>query len=132
AASSALDPKEEAISKASRQRSRGVFCFQGPDRERGADMAKAIATDTASQPATMRGADLVCVALERCGVDVVFGYPGGASLPIHDAFPDHPGIHHVLVRHEQGAAHMADGYARVTGRPGVCLVTSGPGATNLV
>jgi acetolactate synthase-1/2/3 large subunit len=95
-------------------------------------MAKAIAIDTASQPAAMRGADLVCVALERCGVDVVFGYPGGASLPIYDAFPDHPSIHHVLVRHEQGAAHMADGYARVTGKPGVCLVTSGPGATNLV
>jgi acetolactate synthase-1/2/3 large subunit len=95
-------------------------------------MAKAIATDTASQPATMRGADLVCVALERCGVDVVFGYPGGASLPIYDALPDHPSIRHVLVRHEQGAAHMADGYARVTGRPGVCMVTSGPGATNLV
>ena len=95
-------------------------------------MAKAIATDTASQPATLRGADLVCVALERCGVDVVFGYPGGASLPIYDALPDHPSIRHVLVRHEQGAAHMADGYARVTGRPGVCMVTSGPGATNLV
>jgi len=95
-------------------------------------MATAIATDTATRPAAQRGADLVCIALERCGVDVVFGYPGGACLPIYDALPDHPGIRHVLVRHEQGAAHMADGYARSTGRPGVCLVTSGPGATNLV
>lgn len=95
-------------------------------------MATAIATDTATRPAAQRGADLVLTALERCGVDVVFGYPGGACLPIYDALPDHPGIRHVLVRHEQGAAHMADGYARATGRPGVCLVTSGPGATNLV
>ena len=95
-------------------------------------MATAIATDTATRPAAQRGADLVCLALERCGVDVVFGYPGGACLPIYDALPDHPAVRHVLVRHEQGAAHMADGYARATGRPGVCLVTSGPGATNLV
>jgi acetolactate synthase I/II/III large subunit len=93
---------------------------------------RAIANDPAAQPAELRGADLVCVALERCGVDVVFGYPGGACLPIYDALPDHPSVRHVLVRHEQGAAHMADGYARTTGRPGVCLVTSGPGATNLV
>ncbi|MDE3102860.1 MAG: biosynthetic-type acetolactate synthase large subunit [Chloroflexota bacterium] len=95
-------------------------------------MATAIASDPATRPAELRGADLVCVALERSGVDVVFGYPGGACLPIYDALPDHPSLRHVLVRHEQGAAHMADGYARVAGRPGVCLVTSGPGATNLV
>ncbi len=95
-------------------------------------MATQIASDPATRPAELRGADLVCVALERCGVDVVFGYPGGACLPIYDALPDHPSVRHVLVRHEQGAAHMADGYARVAGRPGVCLVTSGPGATNLV
>ena len=94
--------------------------------------ARREARPQAEPTATQRGADLVCVALERSGVDVVFGYPGGASLPIYDALPDHPSIHHVLVRHEQGAAHMADGYARVTGRPGVCMVTSGPGATNLV
>ena len=65
------------------------------------------------------------------GVEVVFGYPGGAVLPIYDALYDAK-IRHVLVRHEQGAAHMADGYARATGKPGVCLATSGPGATNLV
>jgi acetolactate synthase-1/2/3 large subunit len=79
-----------------------------------------------------RGADLVWRALEHAGADVVFGYPGGACLPIYDALPDHPRVHHVLVRHEQGAAHMADGYARATGRVGVCMATSGPGATNLV
>ena len=79
-----------------------------------------------------RGADLVWRALEHAGADVAFGYPGGACLPLYDALPDHPGVHHVLVRHEQGAAHMADGYARATGRVGVCIATSGPGATNLV
>jgi acetolactate synthase-1/2/3 large subunit len=79
-----------------------------------------------------RGADLVWRALEHAGADVAFGYPGGACLPLYDALPDHPGVHHVLVRHEQGAAHMADGYARATGKVGVCIATSGPGATNLV
>ena len=84
------------------------------------------------QAVEQRGADLVWRALEDAGVDVAFGYPGGACLPLYDALPDHPKIHHVLVRHEQGAAHMADGYARATGRVGVCVATSGPGATNLV
>ncbi|MEA2660866.1 MAG: acetolactate synthase large subunit [Chloroflexota bacterium] len=79
-----------------------------------------------------RGADLVWRALEHAGADVAFGYPGGACLPLYDALPDHPAVHHVLVRHEQGAAHMADGYARATGRVGVCVATSGPGATNLM
>ncbi len=93
----------------------------------------AITVEPDTQPAleTARGADLVCIALERAGVDVVFGYPGGASLHIYDALPDHPKLRHILVRHEQGAAHMADGYARATGRAGVVMVTSGPGATNL-
>ena len=96
-------------------------------------MATTIETDTkAASGTTVRGADALCVALERAGVDVIFGYPGGASLPIYDALPDHPSLRHVLVRHEQGAAHMADGYARVRRRPGVCMATSGPGATNLV
>ncbi len=80
----------------------------------------------------MTGADMVLEALEREGVEVVFGYPGGANLPIYQALPDHPAIRHVLVRHEQGAAHMADGYARATGKPGVVFATSGPGALNLV
>jgi acetolactate synthase I/II/III large subunit len=82
-----------------------------------------------SQP--MTGARLLCQALEREGVDLVFGYPGGAVIPLYDVLPEF-GIRHILVRHEQGASHAADGYARVTGRPGVCIATSGPGATNLV
>ncbi|HEX7597076.1 MAG TPA: thiamine pyrophosphate-binding protein, partial [Polyangia bacterium] len=79
----------------------------------------------------LTGAQIVWETLLKEGVDVVFGYPGGANLPIYDALPEYP-IHHVLVRHEQGAAHMADGYARATGRVGVAMATSGPGATNLV
>ena len=77
------------------------------------------------------GAQIVWECLVREGVDTVFGYPGGAILPIYDAMLDYP-VRHVLVRHEQGAAHAADGYARASGRVGVALATSGPGATNLV
>jgi len=77
------------------------------------------------------GAQIVWEVLTQEGVDVVFGYPGGAIMPVYDAMLDY-GIHHVLVRHEQGAAHMADGYARASGKVGVALATSGPGATNLV
>ena len=77
----------------------------------------------------------VAEALVRCleqeNVEIVFGYPGGTILPVYDALNDTT-IRHILVRHEQGAAHAADGYARVTGKVGVCLATSGPGATNLV
>ncbi|MGB3283427.1 MAG: acetolactate synthase 3 large subunit, partial [Methylovirgula sp.] len=81
----------------------------------------------------MTGAEMVVEALKDQGVDVIFGYPGGAVLPIYDVLYDHQhAIHHVLVRHEQGAAHAAEGYARSSGRPGVMLVTSGPGATNSV
>ena len=75
---------------------------------------------------------MLCEALIRQGVDVVFGYPGGVILPLYDVWDDHPEIRHVLVRHEQGASHAADGYARASGKVGVCLGTSGPGATNLV
>ena len=78
------------------------------------------------------GADVVCEALLRQGVDVLFGYPGGVILPLYDVLDDYAALRHVLVRHEQGAAHAADGYARASGRVGVCLGTSGPGATNLV
>jgi acetolactate synthase-1/2/3 large subunit len=78
------------------------------------------------------GADAVCEALLRQGVDVWFGYPGGVVLPLYDVLGDYPELRHVLVRHEQGGAHAAEGYARATGRVGVCLGTSGPGATNLV
>ena len=77
------------------------------------------------------GAEILWECLVREGVEVVFGYPGGAIMPTYDAMLSYP-IHHVLVRHEQGAAHMADGYARATGKVGVAIATSGPGATNLV
>ncbi|MES4793436.1 MAG: acetolactate synthase, large subunit, biosynthetic type [Chloroflexota bacterium] len=82
--------------------------------------------------ARMTGAQMVLDGLQREGVEVIFGYPGGVVLPLYDTLPQYPGIRHILVRHEQGAAHMADGYARASGRMGVCLGTSGPGATNLV
>ena len=78
------------------------------------------------------GAEIVIRALQDQGVDVLFGYPGGAVLPIYDALFSAEGLHHILVRHEQGAGHAAEGYARSTGKVGVALVTSGPGATNIV
>jgi acetolactate synthase-1/2/3 large subunit len=78
------------------------------------------------------GADALCEALLEQGVDVFFGFPGGVLLPLYDVLGDYPELRHILVRHEQGAAHAADGYARSSGRVGVCLGTSGPGATNLV
>ncbi|HUZ78452.1 MAG TPA: biosynthetic-type acetolactate synthase large subunit [Chloroflexota bacterium] len=80
----------------------------------------------------MSGAHIICESLLREGVDLVFGLPGGAILPLYHVLPEYPELRHVLVRHEQGASHAADGYARATGRPGVCIATSGPGATNLV
>ncbi|MDR7423119.1 MAG: biosynthetic-type acetolactate synthase large subunit [Armatimonadota bacterium] len=80
----------------------------------------------------MNGAQVLMEALRRQGVEVIFGHPGGASLPIYDAIYDHDTIRHVLCRHEQVAAHAAVGYARASGRVGVCTATSGPGATNLV
>ena len=80
----------------------------------------------------LNGSQMVCESLLREGVDVVFGLPGGAILPLYQTLPEYPQLRHILVRHEQGAAHAADGYARVTGRPGVAWATSGPGATNLV
>jgi len=80
----------------------------------------------------MTGAQILCESLVAEGVEVIFGFPGGVVLPLYDVFPQYPQLRHILVRHEQGAAHAADGYARVTGKVGVCLATSGPGATNLV
>ena len=80
----------------------------------------------------LTGSEILMECLLREGVDVMFGYPGGAILPTYDAMTKYPQIHHVLVRHEQGASHMADGYARATGKVGVAIATSGPGATNLV
>jgi acetolactate synthase-1/2/3 large subunit len=81
---------------------------------------------------TRIGADVVCEALLLQGADLFFSYPGGVILPLYDVLGDYPELRHILVRHEQGGAHAADGYARVTGRVGVCMGTSGPGATNLV
>jgi len=78
------------------------------------------------------GAQILCESLVKEGVEVIFGFPGGAVLPLYDTLPQYPQLRHILVRHEQGAAHAADAYARVTGKAGVCLATSGPGATNLV
>ena len=80
---------------------------------------------------TRTGAQWLLQALEAEGCDVLFGYPGGAIMPVYDALVDSP-IRHILVRHEQGAALAADGYARASGKVGVCLATSGPGATNLL
>ena len=80
----------------------------------------------------LKGSEIICESLLREGVEVIFGYPGGAILPFYDALWSYPQLRHILVRHEQAAAHAADGYSRVTGKVGVCVATSGPGATNLV
>jgi acetolactate synthase-1/2/3 large subunit len=93
---------------------------------------KEMLNDARPRRRTRIGADVVCEALIRQGVDLFFGYPGGVILPLYDVLGDYPELRHILVRHEQGGAHAADGYARVTGRVGVCMGTSGPGATNLV
>ncbi len=91
----------------------------------------ATAVTSHPHPARRTGAEIIWATLEQEGVDVVFGYPGGAIMPAYDALPKSR-VRHILVRHEQGAAHMADGYARASGRVGVAVATSGPGATNLV
>jgi acetolactate synthase-1/2/3 large subunit len=97
-----------------------------------------VATSAQASPQQMEevreltGGQIMCEALLREGVELLFGYPGGAIMPFYDALTSYPGLHHVLVRHEQAAAHAADGFARATGKAGVCVATSGPGATNLV
>src|SRR3954465_14910673 len=83
-------------------------------------------------PTVMTGSQAIVRSLEELGVDDIFGLPGGAILPTYDPLMDSAKINHILVRHEQGAGHAAQGYAMVTGRAGVCIATSGPGATNLV
>jgi acetolactate synthase-1/2/3 large subunit len=93
---------------------------------------RAMLDDARPRHRTRIGADVVCEALLLQGVDVFFSYPGGVILPLYDVLGDYPQMRHILVRHEQGGAHAADGYARVTGQVGVCMGTSGPGATNLV
>jgi acetolactate synthase-1/2/3 large subunit len=80
----------------------------------------------------LTGAQILCESLIKEGVDVIFGFPGGKVIPLYDTLMQYPALRHILVRHEQGAAHAADGYARATGKVGVCIATSGPGATNLV
>jgi acetolactate synthase-1/2/3 large subunit len=98
-------------------------------------MGKSKSETAAAKPQAateMSGAEMVVRALKDQGVRHIFGYPGGAVLPIYDALFQDNELVHVLVRHEQGAVHAAEGYARSTGRPGVVLVTSGPGATNAV
>src|SRR5580658_7050650 len=100
------------------------FYMAGKDKEHAANAHL-------TTPTKLTGAEILWATLVGEGVSTVFGYPGGAILPAYDALRKFP-IHHVLVRHEQGGAHMADGYARASGKVGVCLATSGPGATNLV
>ena len=79
----------------------------------------------------LTGARILMECLKREGVDLIFGFPGGTVIDVYDELPNHP-FRHILVRHEQAAVHAADGYARASGKVGVCLVTSGPGATNTV
>src|SRR3954462_1580049 len=93
-------------------------------------MSATLTTETEAR--TMNGAEIVLQALKEQGVEVIFGYPGGAVLPLYDALFQQNAIRHILVRHEQAAVHAAEGYARSTGKVGVVLVTSGPGATNAV
>ena len=88
-----------------------------------------LGSNTEHEGKTMTGAQAIIASLEAEGVDTIFGYPGGQAIKIYDALYDPKKIHHVLARHEQGAAHMADGYTRATGKVGVVLVTSDPGAT---
>src|ERR1700760_4347555 len=87
---------------------------------------------TDPNPKTITGAQSLIRSLEAAGVEIIFGIPGGAILPAYDPLFDSKQIKHVLVRHQQGAGHAAQGYAMATGRVGVCMATSGPGATNLV
>ncbi|MGA5817794.1 thiamine pyrophosphate-binding protein, partial [Kitasatospora sp. NPDC094028] len=102
--------------------------------ESGAPAAEAAAPAAGAVPAPtgVTGAEALIRALEEVGVDTVFGIPGGAILPAYDPLMDSVKVRHILVRHEQGAGHAATGYAQATGRVGVCMATSGPGATNLV
>ena len=90
------------------------------------------ATTSTVGPAQVTGAQSIVRSLEEAGAEVVFGIPGGAILPLYDPLMDSTKVRHILVRHEQAAGHAAEGYASATGRVGVCMATSGPGATNLV
>jgi acetolactate synthase-1/2/3 large subunit len=100
---------------------------------RGVPSNPSTANETAKTPDAreLTGSEILWECMVEMGVDVMFGYPGGAIMPAYDALPKYPQLHHVLVRHEQSAAHMAEGYARASGKVGVAIATSGPGATNL-
>src|SRR2546430_6742316 len=98
----------------------------------GATIYQAHRSAEAMETRELTGSQILCEALMREGVEFLYGYPGGAIMPFYDALTSFPTLHHVLIRHEQAAAHAADGYARATGKVGVCVATSGPGATNLV
>jgi acetolactate synthase-1/2/3 large subunit len=102
---------------------------QKPER---ATVYQAHRSAEATKARELTGSQILCEALMREGVELMYGYPGGAIMPFYDALTSYPALHHVLVRHEQAAAHAADGYSRATGKVGVCVATSGPGATNLV
>src|SRR5688572_6832683 len=97
-----------------------------------ATAAPATISDRGELGPTMQGCEILVAALEREGVDTIFAYPGGASMEFHQALTRSKKIRTILPRHEQGGAFAAEGYARATGRPGLCMATSGPGATNLV
>src|SRR5947209_18682748 len=101
-------------------------------KSEGATAYQAHRSSEAMEARELTGSQILCEALMREGVELLYGYPGGAIMPFYDALTSYPALHHVLVRHEQAAAHAADGYARATGNVGVCVATSGPGATNLV
>ena len=113
---------------AARAAARDAGPSQRPDHPAAPDVEPA----PAAEPTPVTGAQALVAALEHLGVDIVFGIPGGAILPAYDPLFDSRRVRHILVRHEQGAGHAAAGYAMVTGRVGVCMATSGPGATNLV
>ena len=112
--------------------------IRSEDRKRAGNMVNTMQTILSvssrqqDEARELPGSHILCEALEREGVEQIYGYPGGAIMPFYDALTSYPSLHHVLVRHEQAAAHAADGYARATGKVGVCVATSGPGATNLV
>ena len=119
-----------APSRAARRSPAAASSRSARSRRRTAGRGRAAAARAA--PVRVTGAQALVLALERVGVEVVFGIPGGAVLPAYDPLLDSKQIRHILVRHEQGAGHAATGYAQATGRTGVCMATSGPGATNLV
>src|SRR5688572_3553190 len=114
-------------------RAPSVALFYFPNRtQRESAPEQAMSDKKANEQNQMSGAAMVVRALKDHGIEHIFGYPGGAVLPIYDEIFQQSDVQHILVRHEQGAGHAAEGYARSTGKPGVVLVTSGPGATNMV